>query len=336
MEVHGDVMRMAQSDEQRERIKWFHARRLFFDSLQFDQGLALAAKCRHPDAVLLVSLFPAGSQLHSRDGRILCFLRRTDDARCMFWAQKCGAEPRELMIVDAAQRGDAWAQAKMGEHGNVKWLELSAAQGDPEGMSSLADWLYEGTAAAQDNPRALQLWRLSSELGHASAQMSRGSKCCAYNSLEQIVWYRRAVEQGFQSGILCLYFRAQCLLRLFDRGQSGRIVYELGRALEGQLSWFERFPGRDRRDADRCVALYRNCVSGARSAALCWMWLAKQLGICLDMRVLICMLIWEMRTTWSDRSKPALEEEQRHKKFKTTEGRPARRHSVSVVSPSHN
>ena len=56
--VHADVLKMAKTKEQREAIKWFHARRVFFESKLFTNGLALARESEHPDARFLVSLFP--------------------------------------------------------------------------------------------------------------------------------------------------------------------------------------------------------------------------------------------------------------------------------------
>ena len=63
MQVHADVLKMAGSKEKRERIEWFHARRVFFfdDANLLAEGLALARQCEHEDARFLVSLFPDGA-----------------------------------------------------------------------------------------------------------------------------------------------------------------------------------------------------------------------------------------------------------------------------------
>ncbi len=56
--VHADVLKMAKTEAQRERIKWYHARRIFFGQAMLTEGLALARQCQHEDARFLVSLFP--------------------------------------------------------------------------------------------------------------------------------------------------------------------------------------------------------------------------------------------------------------------------------------
>ncbi len=72
MEVLADVLNMAQTEEKKERIKWYHARRVFFDHDPSD-GLALARQCKHEDARFLVSLFP-GDASRTKDEAIVVFL----------------------------------------------------------------------------------------------------------------------------------------------------------------------------------------------------------------------------------------------------------------------
>ncbi len=65
--VHADVLKMAKTEAQRERIKWFHARSVFFRFGFVEQGLALARQCAHEDARFLVSLFPGEAPTTQED-----------------------------------------------------------------------------------------------------------------------------------------------------------------------------------------------------------------------------------------------------------------------------
>ncbi len=63
IKVHADILKMAKTKEKTERIKWFHARNVFFhhDNKGMSEGLELARQFDHSDARLLASLFPDGA-----------------------------------------------------------------------------------------------------------------------------------------------------------------------------------------------------------------------------------------------------------------------------------
>ncbi len=46
--VHADVLKMAKTEEKKERIKWFQARSVLLDGTvpAFERGLLLACECR--------------------------------------------------------------------------------------------------------------------------------------------------------------------------------------------------------------------------------------------------------------------------------------------------
>ncbi len=69
LSVHADVLRMAKTHEERELIKWFYARNVFFGKYKTSiaEGLPLVKQCEHEDARFLVSLFAAGPPLRCAD-----------------------------------------------------------------------------------------------------------------------------------------------------------------------------------------------------------------------------------------------------------------------------
>ncbi len=84
--AHADILRMAQSEEKKERIKWFHAMHVFFSrgDTACASGLELARLCKHEDARFLTSLFPSGAS--PTKGEAGAVFLSHDDARCKAWA----------------------------------------------------------------------------------------------------------------------------------------------------------------------------------------------------------------------------------------------------------
>ncbi len=103
MKVHEDVLKMAKSQEERERIKCFYARRIFFrQPLSLAEGLALAAQSQHEDARFFVSLFPGGPPQKMSEAEAV-FLARSDDPRCLCWAAECGGKGTEDLWKRSAE-----------------------------------------------------------------------------------------------------------------------------------------------------------------------------------------------------------------------------------------
>ncbi len=173
------------------RIKWFHARRVFFSfsyEWWFDEGLALARQSEHPDARLFVSLFPNGAPREFED---ICavFLAHADDPRCLCWAARCRLGNWPKRMREAAERGYAWAQYLQGVfEGNNGWWEKAVAQGEPEAITAIARSLVH---CESEKLRA----REAAELGDPEAQERIGTMCCSDGSLDQLVWWRRSASQ---------------------------------------------------------------------------------------------------------------------------------------------
>ncbi len=109
--AHAELLKMAKTEEKRERIKWFAARSAFFGAKDFAKGLAMARECQQvDDARFLVSLFTGGPPASAEEA-VGLFLSRRDDARCLCWAARLGAEPSDELMRESAERGYAWGQA---------------------------------------------------------------------------------------------------------------------------------------------------------------------------------------------------------------------------------
>ncbi len=309
MGVHGDVLKMAATEEKRERIKWYHARRAFFDQRLFDHGLALARQSEHEDARLLVSLFPSGPP-STREEAAARFLACQDDARCLCWASHFCDSEMELLERSAAA-GYAWAQALYGrmlsgrsrDAEKRQWIEKAVAQGERDAMATLADWLWKSTnGVAGDEVRKLNLWRDAAELGHKEAQLCYANTCFAKDSLEQFQWLRRSAVQLCERNAKLMLCRAVVpQLHLMEQCGRGRIVFEIGAALSAinDPGLFE--DGSEKaRAAQRVVSLYLQWNAAAKKAILCWIWMARELGVARDIRLMIADCIWDDRAAWSE------------------------------------
>lgn len=57
---------------------------------------------------------------------------------------------------------------------------------------------------------------------------------------------------------------------------------------------------------ERAVGVYRQWLREAKSAVLCWKWMARDLGVAKDIRRIIADLIWQERSLWGDLSCPRM------------------------------
>ncbi len=303
--VQADVLKMAKTKENRELIKWFYARRVFFfggtvESLS--SGLELARECEHEDARFLVSLFPEGADLSAA----AAFQQRSDDARCQCWNALRQEDNRKALLRQSAENGCAMAQAMYGMaycfgDEQLSWLEKSVLQGDPLGMSLLASALWRKD---KSNVRSQLLWRQAAELGHAEAQFYLGKRCCEHGLPEQAIWWRRCVLQDSSvrtKAVDRLVLLAKFAVERHQEGESGRTVFELGAIFVHQPS-YRAFCPRSERTAtwDTAVALFVKWQNETRRAVWCWLWLARELGVARDVRLLIADEIWSLRSSWGD------------------------------------
>ncbi len=312
MEVHADVLKMAETEEKRERIKWFHARRIFFcdqDAL-LSEGLSLAQQCQHKDARFLVSLFPGGA-LATKEEAAAVFLRHPEDARCLAWAAQCGAKPRYDLLNSAASGDDAWGETHFSiflwavglEKDVLQGIERAVAQEEPDAMTRLAYWCLDGLDGKTDSARSKKLFRQAAAFGHPVAQCEYALKYCENGSAEQAAWLRRAAMQDRVFSQQHLVNQVKESLWLYDNGHSARMVYELGAGFANvDISYLRRG---DQAAVARAVQLHSEWHAQAQKNVLCWLWLSQKLGVVKDVRVVIAQLIWRERAMWIENKRAA-------------------------------
>ncbi len=307
MKVHADILKMCKTQEKRERIKWFHARRVFFEAFSLAHGLALARQCEHEDALFLASLFSVWAPATKEQAAVV-FRSHSDDVRCLCWAALCGVASSEL-LRRSAQGGYAWGQAIYGGRGvdsseHFMWLEKAVAQDEPEAMWLIARRLCSVGEDMCDQPNAARLLREAAELGHPWAQYVFAEKCFPRDSVERFAWLRRAATQSGYIGLPELRSSVVEQLLWYDEGASGRVVFEIGSAFAGLQTMRKIVVTAPA--AERAVQLYEQWCGEAKQAVLCWLWLSRTKGVVHDIRLLIADRVWEEKAAWSERTVLAL------------------------------
>ncbi len=120
-------------------------------------------------------------------------------------------------------------------------------------------------------------------------------------SLSRMLWLRRSVIQNDSDNLRSFLVEAVPLLKQESSLTSGRIVFEIGFALSCVSGWQDCLLDPSEGRCERAVERYVEWCEEARRAILCWIWLAKNLGVAKDIRRMIADLIWEGRSAWSER-----------------------------------
>jgi TPR repeat protein len=183
-------------------------------------------------------------------------------------------------------------------------LERAAAQQEVVALWWLGICALKGEFEDVDMARAERFFREAAELGHASAQNRLSKSFLSHLSLEYYQWLRRAALQSNDAAVSLLKHGVSQRLKLYDKGElgSGRILYEIGAALcFGRKSTKSSPPA-----CERVLKLYDQWNNEAKNAVLYWLWLAKDVGVAKDIRLLIADLIWEDRAAWSEKGTEAV------------------------------
>lgn len=85
---------------------------------------------------------------------------------------------------------------------SVRWLRLSADNGNSEAQNNLGVAYYRGREVARDYKQAIRLFRLSAEQGNPKAQFNLAWSYIVANGITQdyseaAKWYLKSAEQGF-------------------------------------------------------------------------------------------------------------------------------------------
>ncbi len=215
----------------------------------------------------------------------------------------------EEWLQQSAEAGCAWGQhmwaeeqSNLGER--VSWWERAVRQGEPEAMTGLGKLLLTGgrDGVAEAVERGTMLLKEAAGLGVASAQYVLAMKCCKKTERNQ--WLRRAAVQEDDTGRARKYLCVQLCRKMRRHNSAGRVVFEFGAAVAACDKRSQPLLARMRyteKAASRAAAdLHRKWCSEAQRGVLCWMWVARLLGVVRDVRLLVAGLVWHDRAAWSE------------------------------------
>jgi TPR repeat protein len=285
-----------------EQIKWWDALDALEDMAGPERGLQMARECRHPDAVWLASLFPAGVTV-TMEGMEGVMLQHGDDPRAMHLAVVTGGYDHIARLERAAAAGYAPAQAALSycREGpeQLEWAQRAALQGNRAGIMHVAWMLQSGEGCEKDVEAGVELYRQAAELGSGQAQHAYA---LSFGQLDwrRFMWLGRAAEKGVSGP---QYVGAVLrLLPCFEDGQQGRILHTVApgiRAAPDVASGKVFGLSCNSKDLARLLQLHRTMMESARAAIDCWSAAARRLGLVKDMRVMIAKTVWEEPWRWA-------------------------------------
>jgi hypothetical protein len=301
---------MAEVVELAEWIKWWDALDVLtkWESPDVSRGLAMARDCRHPDAVWLASLFPAGVT-HERMMAVL--LDQRNDPRATYLACMLGEGggyypgTRE-QLAPAAERGYAPAQAVLADlsEGDERfmWSQKAEQQCDRFGKFLLGLCYRNGEGCAADAVKATELLREAAELGHAGAMRRFAELSFGETDVRRWHWLVRAASLGYGEEFVGALLQ---LLPSFEKGENARILLVCAPAIRGNLDVERNRVFGDvveKEEVAQCLRLlelHDALLSRARRAVVCWSMVGKRHAIVKDLRVMIGKMAWEELWRWS-------------------------------------
>jgi hypothetical protein len=192
-----------------EQRKWWdvmvHVERAFdcWEIGRAEAALEQVRGCQHADALWLASLFPADMVLTESIVEDV-LLAQGDDPRAMYLASflvDMDLPIRGVKVRRAAEMGYAPAQAQLsydctGTAEQFVWAERAALRGDRTGINLLGECYRGGFGCAVNEGRAIELFRVSAELGHVGAMWSYGEVSFGVGEWERYHWFARGAMRG--------------------------------------------------------------------------------------------------------------------------------------------
>ncbi len=175
-----------------ELIKWADV--LDVISSRLNEGLLMARRCYHPDALWLCTLFPDASA-PVREDQVLAVMKvQSENPRALFIRYQIR---RDTVVLGCAAElayapaQAAWARICYNEE-RFAWAEKAAAQGSRLGLFLLGQFLWNGTSCEMDHDRAVRLWKEAAELGDRCAQFHYGRSAFSENDRQRYHWWGKS------------------------------------------------------------------------------------------------------------------------------------------------
>ncbi len=275
-------------------------------------ALFRAASCKHPDAVWLHKIC-AGKLVTTNAQLLEVLLAHENDVRAQGLLACLNRDI--LMLERAVAGGNAHAMAWMAFCRNdFRLAQESASLLERMGFFRLGVCYATGHGCERDVEQEKRNFLIAAELGHFCAARNYGS------ILEETdpmcwIWLGRAARGGYPKTFLSWF--AQHVHQFFVSGENGAVLFEIGRALKGQINMERKeiFGRNDDNEDDEddedvgvgdyvfvfaqekeparmAVEFFEAQRAACRLAVDAWTLVGIRLRICKDVRKLIAKKIW--------------------------------------------
>ncbi len=179
-----------------------------------------------------------------------------------------------------------------------------------DGLTILGQCYAVGEGCEQNEARALELFQMGAELEDPTAMYELGCRYPENSVLRYRVWGQSA-KRGCRQAVVAFAEAAKVQMRFFQKEvRTGWLVFEVGAACKGHVDFEFKtifgFPVLHDHFffVEESEKLHEQWRDVAKRSIVCWLWCAKQLGTCRDIRNLIAKLLFADCGAWSHVREP--------------------------------
>jgi TPR repeat protein len=291
-------------------LEWYNIRDTCFGANLVPQSiplaLVMASSCQHPDARWLTETCDGKDVTTKEDMKRVFSTLGENDARSLCFAWLCSVDEERGNLSPlrrSAELGFAFAQALLagrteGEE-SFKFAQLSASQGERDGLFWLGRCFRDGEGCEEDLDKAKKNFVRASELGHVVSMIELG-ELLVESDPQRWRWWGRVAALGYIWSFLSGFAKQ---VELVNAGSGSAVVmFAIGRALHGHVNEEARTIFDDAYDfgsriglAKQAIAFYEAQIKATKDAMRAWTQVGIKLKVVKDVRKLIARLIWDSR-----------------------------------------
>ncbi len=288
-------------EDTENQIVWNKARDLFLGlSGRTNRlaGLALAAQCKHQEAIHLCTLFKNSripKTLQEIKEVFLC--DNTPMALC--FAAVIGTDVDIQLLRQSAQRGYAKAKVLLAEWDDdgenpawLAWMEDAAEQLDPTALCAVA-YYYSN----MDPAKSALLYNRASELNDAEGHYYHG-KAFKKNDPTRYYYWQKAIEGRHIDDII---------ERLAARRIPQQFLFDLGEAFKQEIKSMRRskeFTKSKLQAVQEAITVYNDVCQKAKKAIKVWLMIARRSRrfVAKDVATMVARMVYKQRGEWKESS----------------------------------
>ncbi len=279
------------------------------------EGLGLALKSKHKDAVWFCSLFPPWKTWTPEEmGQVLAAVQ-PEDRRAQFFASFLPYPPEPGLPRPALERAAAlgyppalscspsdFRSAVKRQDAAAEKEDRKALRDDRRALRLLGESLTFGHGCVKDEAKAQKCFQRAAELGEPYSQFRVG-QLLGVDDVQRYQWWALAAARGFSHASTCLAQAAKEQLK--QRARGVRIVVMIGSVCQGQLNASDCRAFRQPcvrqylETLQKATKAYEQWAGDVRQAVECWLMIARRNGVPKDLRLVVARGLWVQRWDWN-------------------------------------